>query len=716
MEETLHEPSQISMLLFLFVQACFGTVNPVRVAAIFILLLPAFVLWLWLIEEAIRASIQCPSECWCDPGRRSVDCSNASFEDIPPNFREDIRDLKMDHNNISTLKKDAFRSVGLRFLEIISVCHTGLTLIEPGAFRGLPKLEQLHLHNNFISTLQPGTFTNLTNLRGLHLANNRIRGLEPSLFTDLINLDYISLESNQIQHLEEDMFLGLERLTNLWLSENEISSINPVMFKNMKHLRLVCLENNTKLQVPIDKPFLDVPTLQKLYVSNCNITKLSARTFQKTRNLTALHLHGNNLRTFDVSITKMLPYISVLYLHENPLQCDCQLLTLWHWCREHKVKTRIEDDVPKCGSPDQVSGLCWDVMRHAQCKNNVVEFTGEYRSVVHEVLHHNDELEKQWNFLKYGQTTVYAILFLIGTVGNTTLIIIIACNKRMRTVSYAYILNLAVGDLLSLTMNLPLYQAMVLSRHWLLGKFLCKMAVFFRSLSIGICGFSVTVLSIQRYYATFGSFRFSTRLTTFKTILAVWIIAICCALPSSFSMHVDHNMMCTLDNIEYDRMVDLFHLLTFCVIPLCVIVSMHTMTARQLLITARRLEREAKACKTLAKVVLGLTLVFFVSFVPYHVLWTVILWEIIPLELEMTYVVFTSSCLLVFNSCFNPVSLYFTSVTFRKQFERYLLGCFRSENSSFRNEEESDLQTDQHSDINKPVRYRRRSTSEMIVF
>ena len=143
---------------------------------------------------------------------------------------------------------------------------------------------------------------------------------------------------------------------------------------------------------------------------------------------------------------------------------------------------------------------------------------------------------------------------------------------------------------------------------------------------------------------------------------------------------------------------------------------MYAMTARQLMITARRMQTEAQACKTLAKVVLGLAIVFFISFVPYHVLWTVILWEIIPLEVEMTYVVFTSSCLLVLNSCFNPISLCCTSVTFRKQFEHYLLRCFRRTNSRSRNEEDSDLPTEQHSDTNTPVRYQRRSTSEIIVF
>jgi hypothetical protein len=484
----------------------------------------------------------------------------------------------------------------------------------------------------------------------------------------------------------------------------------------MKNLRVISLRRNPKLQVPIDEPFLDVPTLEKLFISHCNITNLSARTFQKTRNLTVLHVQGNSLKNFDLAVAKMMPNISVLYMHNNPLQCDCQLLTLWQWCLEHRVRTGFLDLVPRCGGPDQVSGLWWGVLRQAQCENNEVRFTGDYKSVVHEVAHIDNDYAMSQSFEKYVQTSVYAVLFLIGAVGNTTLIMIIACNKRMRTVSYAYILNLAVGDLLLLTMNLPIYQAIVLSQNWVLGEFLCKMAAFFHSLSIGVCGFSVTLLSIQRYYATFGSLRLSTRMATFKSILAVWIIAICCALPSSFTEHVHYNMWCRSDHTEYYRMVKLLHLLAFCVIPLSITVAMYSLTARQLLITARRKQTEANACKTLAKVFLGLTIVFFVSFVPYHVLWTLISWKIISFYFKTTYLLFASSCLLVFNSCFNPVSLYCTNLTSSKQFKHYLLVCFRRRKARFGNEEQSDLPTGQTSGKINSVRYQRRSSSEITVF
>ncbi|PSN48498.1 hypothetical protein C0J52_14075, partial [Blattella germanica] len=706
----------LSLLIGFIRTACSWKTVPLRWILICLLILPTFMLWLWLLEEAIRTSSQCPSECWCDPGRRTADCSNASFKEIPLGFHEDVRDLRLDHNNISVLRKDVFLNSGLNLLETLSVCHNGLIIIEAGAFRGLPKLEQLHLHNNRIRSLEMGTFANMSTLRGLHLANNNIQTVLPGMFEDLINLDYISLESNSIHELQADVFLGLNKLRNLWLSENEITYLHPSTFKHMKKLRLICLENNYNLQVPTDKPFLDVPTLEKLFVSDCNITSLSAKTFQKTRYLTTLFLQSNNIKTLDMSILKMLPYLSTLYLYKNPLHCDCQLMKLWQWCKDHQVKTGIEHDVPRCGGPEQVSGLWWGVLGQAKCRDEQVQFTGDYRAIVHEYISRNAEIEKYFNFLKYGQSTVYAILFLIGTIGNVTVIIIIACNKRMRTVSYAYILNLAVGDMFSLTMNLPLYQAMVLSQHWILGEFLCKLAVFFRPLSIGVSGFSVTVLSVQRYYATQGSLRLSTRSTTIFIILAVWIIAICCALPSAFSVHVDHNLICTSDNIEYYRMVDLFHLLTFCVIPLSVIITMYILTTRQLVKNARQMKTDEKICKTLAKVVLGLAIVFFVSFVPYHVLWTVIVWEIVPLELDMTYVVFASSCLLVLNSCFNPIALYCTSVTFRRQFEHYLLCCCRRATTRLREEEESDLPAQQNSETNPQVRYQRRSTSEIILF
>jgi len=54
-------------------------------------------------------------------------------------------------------------------------------------------------------------------------------------------------------------------------------------------------------------------------------------------------------------------------------------------------------------------------------------------------------------FLKLYEFPISAVLFIFGTTGNVILIIIITCNKDMRTVPNMYILNLAISDMIILT-------------------------------------------------------------------------------------------------------------------------------------------------------------------------------------------------------------------------------------------------------------------------
>jgi galanin receptor 1 len=83
--------------------------------------------------------------------------------------------------------------------------------------------------------------------------------------------------------------------------------------------------------------------------------------------------------------------------------------------------------------------------------------------------------------------------------------------------------------------------------------------------------------------------------------------------------------------------------------------------------------------KNTAKIVLGLIVVFLISYVPHHVLWTYNYFNIFSLsehcvdKLEYTYIF--SKCLLLLNSCLNPVALCCTSLAFRRQFKRYLTCC-----------------------------------------
>jgi hypothetical protein len=97
-----------------------------------------------------------------------------------------------------------------------------------------------------------------------------------------------------------------------------------------------------------------------------------------------------------------------------------------------------------------------------------------------------------------------------------------------------------------------------------------------------------------------------------------------------------------------------------------------------------------------ARIVVGLTVVFMISYVPYYVLWTYIIFtelqenvdgfhDVIPDDLlesnyKLRYLYLISTCFLSLNSCLNPVALFCTSSQFRQHLKRYLT-CFCKTNS-----------------------------------
>jgi hypothetical protein len=176
---------------------------------------------------------------------------------------------------------------------------------------------------------------------------------------------------------------------------------------------------------------------------------------------------------------------------------------------------------------------------------------------------------------------------------------------------------------------------------------------------------------------------------TVATICGVWIVAALFAVPSALSQDLCHE--CSSSRcVTYRKNVVLFDLLVSCVLPLCVIAFSYIMTARHLVNSAQPISEETQnpklnTRKNTAKIVVGLTVVFIISYVPYYGYWTYKIfeaylnpdteWNEITQHNWQTYLV--STCLLLINPCFNPVALFCTSLAFRRQFKRYLTCCFK---------------------------------------
>jgi len=163
------------------------------------------------------------------------------------------------------------------------------------------------------------------------------------------------------------------------------------------------------------------------------------------------------------------------------------------------------------------------------------------------------------------------------------------------------------------------------------------------------------------------------------------------AVPSALSMNTCEGYWKIVVVTYYQRVV-IFELFVCCVLPLCVIAFCYIMTARHHVESSRAISEgtqspQMKTRRNAAKVVLGLTVVFVISYVPYHVFWVYFISSKIDLLLYDRYENIVSShnvseemylisiSLLSINSCLNPVALFFTSYQFRQHLKRYLT-CF----------------------------------------
>jgi hypothetical protein len=101
-----------------------------------------------------------------------------------------------------------------------------------------------------------------------------------------------------------------------------------------------------------------------------------------------------------------------------------------------------------------------DVCSSDLCLQDNIYYNGDYENtsysytLIEDITNSRDnETEKFYNFVNPYVLTVAAVLFPFGTTFNIILIIIITHNKDMQAVPHMYILNLAVSDIIILTLN-----------------------------------------------------------------------------------------------------------------------------------------------------------------------------------------------------------------------------------------------------------------------
>lgn len=93
---------------------------------------------------------------------------------------------------------------------------------------------------------------------------------------------------------------------------------------------------------------------------------------------------------------------------------------------------------------------------------------------------------------------LFGIMVLVAVVGNLVIIWIVLANRRMRTVTNYFLLNLTIADLSTAIFNAIFNFVFMLYSHWPFGQIYCVVNNFIANLSISVSVFTISATSIDR--------------------------------------------------------------------------------------------------------------------------------------------------------------------------------------------------------------------------
>lgn len=93
----------------------------------------------------------------------------------------------------------------------------------------------------------------------------------------------------------------------------------------------------------------------------------------------------------------------------------------------------------------------------------------------------------------------FGIMVIVAAGGNLIVIWIVLTNRRMRTVTNYFIVNLSIADTMVSLLNVVFNFAYMLDGNWPFGEVYCKFSNFISILSVAASVFTLMAISIDRY-------------------------------------------------------------------------------------------------------------------------------------------------------------------------------------------------------------------------
>ncbi|CAH0729217.1 unnamed protein product, partial [Brenthis ino] len=275
-------------------------------------------------------------------------------------------------------------------------------------------------------------------------------------------------------------------------------------------------------------------------------------------------------------------------------------------------------------------------------------------------------------------TVLFAGMVVVATVGNVVVIWIVLANKRMRSVTNYFLVNLSVADAMVSTLNVTFNFTYMLYSDWPFGHFYCKFCQFIAVLSISASVFTLMAISIDRYVAIMSPLR--PRLgkrATLGIAAAIWAGSSIISSPNIIYFTTDVDFLpdgTTRYNVAF--MVLTYFLPIISMTYTYAKVGVELWGSKSIGECTQRQLDNVKSKRRVVKMMIVVVVIFAVCWLPFHVYFVITSYypDVVnyPHIQEIYLAIYW---LAMSNSMYNPIIYCWMNSKFRRGFKQFFWCC-----------------------------------------
>ncbi|XP_056134872.1 galanin receptor type 1b [Lampris incognitus] len=275
---------------------------------------------------------------------------------------------------------------------------------------------------------------------------------------------------------------------------------------------------------------------------------------------------------------------------------------------------------------------------------------------------------------------IFGVIFLLGVVGNTLVMVVIGrikSGKRSKSTTNIFILNLSIADLSFLLFCVPFHATIYSLPEWIFGAFLCKFGHYFVTVSMLVSIFTLVAMSVDRYVAVVHSKKspcIRNRRNALIGVGVIWTLSLIFAVPVAQHQIVTNHPEAPNSTFCWEKWFGpskhtykVTILVIGYLLPLALIICCYAKVLFHLHKKMKNMSKKSEHSKRkTAQTVLLVVTAFLICWMPYHIIAMWVEFGTFPLNDASFAFRIVSHCLSYGNSCINPILYAFLSENFRK--------------------------------------------------